>query len=106
MGKFTKFSDWEKTKYTAVEEEEQGKATTFENSELLAQIGDLVARRKAHIKNKNDFEAQILDIDIKLLKLDVEKNDLIEKRKHLAGAKEIAATRRVEGKRNDDDDDK
>lgn len=106
MGKFTKFSDWEKTKYTAVQEDGQGEATTIENAELLAQIGDLVARRKAHIKSKDDFEAQILDIDIKLLKLDVEKNDLIEKRKHLTGAKEIAATRRVEGKRNDDKDDK
>jgi|LakMenE01Jun11ns_1017448.scaffolds.fasta_scaffold8475804_1 hypothetical protein len=105
MGKFTKFSDWEKTKYSANEENEQ-KATTQENAELLAQIGDLVARRKDHIKRKDDFEAQILDIDIKLLRLDVEKNDLIEKRKHLSGAKEIAATRRVEGKRNDDKDDK
>ena len=106
MGKFTKFSDWEKTKYSAVKEEDQDAASTPENAELLAQIGDLVARRKAHIKSKDDFEAQILDIDIKLLKLDVEKNDLIEKRKHLTGAKEIAATRRVEGKRNDDKDDK
>ena len=105
MGKFTKFSDWEKSKYSTVKEEEQEKATTPENAELLAQIGDLVAKRKAHIKSKDDFEAQILDIDIKLLKLDVEKNDLIEKRKHLTGAKEIAATRRVEGKRNDDKDD-
>ena len=105
MGKFTKFSDWEKTKYTAVEEDGQEKKTSIENSELLAQIGDLVAKRKAHIKSKDDFEAQILDIDIKLLKLDVEKNDLIEKRKHLSAAKQIAATRRVEGKRNDDKDD-
>jgi hypothetical protein len=105
MGQFTKFSDWEKTKYSANEENDQ-KATTQENAELLAQIGDLVARRKDHIKRKDDFEAQILDIDIKLLRLDVEKNDLIEKRKHLSGAKEIAATRRVEGKRNDDKDDK
>jgi hypothetical protein len=104
MGKFTKFSDWEKTKYSSLEEDKNG-ATTPENAELLAQIGDLVAKRKAHIKSKDDFEAQILDIDIKLLKLDVEKNDLIEKRKHLTGAKQIAATRRVEGKRNDDDKD-
>ena len=103
MGKFTKFSDWEKTKYSAIKEEEK-EATTPENAELLAQIGDLVAKRKAHIKSKDDFEAQILDIDIKLLKLDVEKNDLIEKRKHLTGAKQIAATKRVEGKRNDEKD--
>lgn len=99
MGQFTKFSDWEKQKYSGLQEEtEQEPNTSEESAELLAQIADLVAQRKAHIKNKEDFEAQILEIDIKILKLEVEKNELKEKRKQLTGAKEIADKRRTEGK--------
>ena len=100
MGNFTKFSDWEKSKYSSVQEDavKQEKNSSEESAELLAQIADLVAQRKAHIKNKEDFEAQILEIDIKILKLEVEKNELKEKRKQLTGAKEIADNRRKEGK--------
>ena len=100
MAQFTKFSDWEKQKYSNLQEEdgEQEQNPSEESAELLAQIADLVAQRKAHIKNKEDFAAQILEIDIKILKLEVEKNELKEKRKQLTGAKEIAETRRKEGK--------
>jgi len=94
--KMTRFSDWEKMKYSA--NEEANADTSGANAELLAQIADLTNQRKAHIKNKQDFEAQILEIDIKLLKLEVDKNNLKEKRKQLAGASEIAKQKRTEGK--------
>jgi hypothetical protein len=96
--KMTKFSDWEKMKYSANEEAEAQEDTSGANAELLAQIADLTNKRKTHIKNKEDFEAQILEIDIKLLKLEVDKNNLKEKRKQLAGASEIAKNKRTEGK--------
>lgn len=99
MKQITKFKDWENTKYSVKEEQE--KPATENNAELLATLADLVAKRKVHIKNKEDFEAQILDIDIKLTKIEIEKNELQEKRKQLTGAKEIASIRRKEGKRND-----
>jgi hypothetical protein len=99
MGKFTKFSDWEKTKYAVAEKEDSD--NTEGGSELMAKIADLVTKRKAHIKNKEDFEAQILEIDIKILKLDLEKMDLKAKRQQLTGAKEIASKQRTEGKSYD-----
>ena len=98
MGKFTKFDEWEKSKNPVQEEETQ---TSEANAELLAQIADLVAKRKTHIKNKDDFEVQILDIDIKFLKAELEINELKEKRKQLTGAKEISLNRRREGKNKD-----
>lgn len=99
MKTITKFKDWENTKYSVKEEAEE--APSQKNAELLATLADLVAQRKIHIKNKEDFEAQILEIDIKLVKIEIEKNELQEKRKQLTGAKEIASVRRKEGKRND-----
>jgi hypothetical protein len=99
MGKFTKFSDWEKTKYAVAENDES--ESPEGGSELMAKIADLVAKRKSHIKNKEDFEAQILEIDIKMLKLDLEKLDLQAKRKQLTGAKDIASKQRTEGKSYD-----
>jgi len=99
MEKFTKFSEWEQAKYKAVQEEE--KPTESEaNATLLAEIADLTAKRKHYVKYKEDFKAQILDIDIKLLKLEVEKNNLKEKRRQLEGAEKIADEKRKEGKSN------
>lgn len=102
MGNFVKFNEWEKTKYTSVEEDKNSPDTTSEEvAELLAQISELTAERKTHIKNKNDFEAQIIDIDIKILKCQVEQCELKEKRKQLAGAKDISDKRKREGKNHD-----
>jgi len=100
MGKFTRFSDWEKNKYSVTEDSDDA-GSTEDGSKLLAKIADLVAKRKAHIKNKEDFEAQILEIEIKLLKLDLEKLDLTAKKEQLVGAKDIASKQRTEGKSYD-----
>jgi hypothetical protein len=100
MEKFTKFKDWESAKQNAVTEEQEV-PTSQSNAELLAQIADLTAKRKAHVKNSEDFEAQILEIEIKILKLEVDQNELKEKRKQLVGAKDIASKRRTEGKTNE-----
>ena len=99
MGQFTKFSEWEKSKYSANEEEGQD-AKSPGNAELIAKISDLVAERKAHIKNKEDFQAQILELDIKILKNELENRELAEKRKHLNDAKSLAENRRKEGRNN------
>lgn len=100
MGKFTKFSDWEHAKYKSVKEEE--KPTESEaTAELLAQIADLVSQRKKILKTGDDFKAQMLDIDIKLLKLEVDKNNLKEKRRQLEGASKITDERAKEAKSNE-----
>lgn len=102
MGNFIKFTDWEKSKYPMQEEQQEHTGSSEVNAEILAQIADLVAQRKSHIKNKEDFEAQILEIDIKILKAQLEINELKEKRKQIAGAKDIASNRRREGKNKED----
>jgi hypothetical protein len=98
MGQFTKFSEWEKTKYS--QNERQDVEAAPGNAEIMAKIADLVSERKAHIKNKDDFQAQILEIEIKILKNELMNNELKEKRKHLMEAKALAESRRKEGRTN------
>jgi hypothetical protein len=97
--KMTKFSDWESRKFRANEEEkEAARAKVDSNAKLLAEIADLEGKRKGHLKNKQDFEARILEVDIKLLKLEVEKNNLNDTREQLVAAHEISKSSRKEGK--------
>ena len=88
-----------KQKQPLVEEEE--KTLTDESAEIMAQLADLTSKRKTHIKNSDDFEAQVLEMDIKLLKLELEKIDIRGKRDQIVHAKKLAEARRKEGKGND-----
>jgi hypothetical protein len=104
MGQFTKFSEWESQKYNRKVEED---STTIkkdsekpENAALIAQLADVVKARKEAIRNKDDFEAQILEIESKLIKLDIERNDLVKKKADLVAARDISATERKEAKTN------
>jgi hypothetical protein len=106
MEKFTKFADWESRKYIRKVEEDSTNTTkepeqkNQENSALIAQLADVVKARKEAIRNKDDFEAQILEIESKLIKLDIERNDLVIKKADLVSARDISATERKEAKTN------
>jgi hypothetical protein len=105
---FIKFKDWENAKHNSVEEDASGefidKETSSdkntENAALIAQLNDVIMQRKQAIRDKHDYTAQILEIDAKLLKLAIEKNDLTKKKNDLEAAKEIAMINRKEGKTN------
>ena len=105
---FIKFKDWENAKHNSVEEDASGefidKETASdkntENAALIAQLNDVIMQRKQAIRDKHDYTAQILEIDAKLLKLAIEKNDLTKKKNDLEAAKEIAMINRKEGKTN------
>ena len=101
---FTKFSEWESQKYSKKIEEDASKVSkdskTPENAALIAQLADVVKSRKEAIRNKDDFEAQILEIESKLIKLDIDKNDLTKKKADLMAARDISATERKEAKTN------
>lgn len=101
---FTKFSEWESQKYSKKIEEDASEVSTDsktpENAALIAQLADVVKSRKEAIRNKDDFEAQILEIESKLIKLDIEKNDLTKKKADLMAARDISATERKEAKTN------
>jgi hypothetical protein len=111
MEKFVKFSDWESKKYSqsSVEEEtevasntdaKQSNANTTENAGLIAQLSDVEKARKEAIRNKDTFQSQILEIEAKLLKLSIERNDLSKRKADLELAKTIAAKTSKEGKTN------
>lgn len=104
MGQFTKFAEWESQKYNKKVEEDSSEikkeSDKVENAALIAQLADVVKARKEAIRNKDDFEAQILEIDSKLIKLDIERNDLAKKKADLVAARDISATERKEAKTN------
>ena len=76
MENYIKFSDWEANKFKAKTVEEDAKkevaqiaAEPSANAALIAQLADIEKARKEAIRNKNSFEAQILEIDRKSTRL-------------------------------------
>lgn len=108
MEKFIKFSDWENKRFSSKVEEDSTKqpsdVTTKEqssgNAELIAQLAHVTRERKEAIRNKEDFQAQILDIEMKLIKLEIERNDLVKKKTDLESARQLSLTTNKEGKTN------
>jgi len=99
-----RFSDWEAKKYdAAVKEDTEEIKTAAEpsaNAGLIAQLADVEKARKEAVRNKESFQSQILEIESKLIKLDIERNDLTKKKQDLEHAKTIALTTSKEGKTN------
>jgi hypothetical protein len=104
MAKFTKFSEWETKKYNKVVEEEKDTTHKKEdgspNSALLARLADAIKDRKDAIRDKDDFRAQILDVEAKLIRLEIDRNDLAKKKADLIAAQQLASVTRKEGKTN------
>lgn len=99
-----RFSDWEAKKYdAAVKEDAEEIKTAAEpsaNAGLIAQLADVEKARKEAVRNKESFQSQILEIEGKLIKLEIERNDLTKKKQDLEHAKTIALTTSKEGKTN------
>jgi hypothetical protein len=75
-------------------------------AELIAKLDDLQAERRKLMKDSHKLEAQLLDIDIKLTRNDIEKLELEERRGKIKKAIEISKETRKEGKiRNEDGED-
>lgn len=104
METYMRFSDWEAKKYdAAVKEDTEEIKTAAEpsaNAGLIAQLADVEKARKEAVRNKESFQSQILEIESKLIKLDIERNDLTKKKQDLEHAKTIALTTSKEGKTN------
>lgn len=105
MENYIKFSDWEAKKYqsASVQEDAEEKKITAEpsaNAGLIAQLADVEKARKDAVRNKENFQSQILDIEAKLIKLEIERNDLTKKKLDLEHARTIALTTSKEGKTN------
>jgi len=100
--KFIKFSDWEASKAKSLKEESNNKKETKnpDNSELIAKLSDLQRERKQAIRDSRDFDAQILEVESKIIKLDIQRNDLQKKLEELQSAKVISEKERREGRTN------
>jgi uncharacterized protein (DUF3084 family) len=99
----TKFADWEKAKYSVKEDNEKKTEEKKDSSSahLIAELEDLTEKRKKALREKDSYEAQILELEIKLKKLDIEKADLQKKQKDLSEAREIAKKTKLEGRTHD-----
>jgi hypothetical protein len=99
-----RFSDWEAKKYDAAVKEDAAEIKTAAepsaNAGLIAQLADVEKARKEAVRNKESFQSQILEIEAKLIKIEIERNDLTKKKQDLEHAKTIALTTSKEGKTN------
>ena len=86
---FTTFTDWKSAK-TSIEETTSAEQTSPKNAEILSQIAELSSKRKEFVRNKKDLNVQILDVEIAILKLDLEKNQLMAKKADLEQAKALS----------------
>ena len=98
----TKFADWEKAKYSVVEDKEKkAEEKDPSSAQLIAELEDLTERRKKAVREKDSYESQILELDIKLKKLEIERADILKKQKDLSEARDIAKKKNIEGRSHD-----
>lgn len=101
--KFVRFSDWESKRFQKVEEdgvEAPAKTEAPGNAALHARLAEIIKVRRESVRSKDDIKTQILDIETKLIRLDIEKNDLLKRKVDLQSAYEIASKTQLEGKTN------
>jgi len=104
--KFVKFSDWESNKYKSVDEDgaqASSKAAAAEGSnsaELHANLASLANTRREAVRVKDDIRVQIIDLEIRLMKLEIERNDILKKKAELESAHTINKKVSTEGKTN------
>ena len=100
MKKMIKFNEWEQVKLGSFKEVTETDAGTDDTviADLIARLDELTMARKRLINNANNIEAQILEVDIRLINLEMEKHDLENKKKQLQKAQDISKERNVECK--------
>jgi hypothetical protein len=96
---FTTFTDWKSAK-TSIEETTSAEQTSPKNAEILSQIAELSSKRKEFVRNKKDLNVQVLDVEIAILKLDLERNQLMAKKADLEQAKALSLQTSKEGINN------
>lgn len=99
MSKFTNFKSWKSNQQKAVKEEDtqqpnKDKNVVSGNAELLALIEDLSNKRNLASRAKDGIGRQIYDLDIRVAQLEMQKNELLSKKKDLENAKSLAETKK------------
>lgn len=95
MARFTNFKDWKTGRKPVTEEQapqEQPKVPG--NAELLALIEELGEKRNEASRANDGIGRQIHDLDIRVAKLEMQKNELLAKKKELEEARQISEVRK------------
>lgn len=106
MTKFTNFKTWKTDKSN----EAAGEATPVEpaehslpaNADLLTLIEELSDKRNLASRNNDGLGRQIYDIDIRVAKLEMQKNELVAKKKDLESARSISEKKKRLPRNNHD----
>jgi len=107
MARFTAFKDWKLGKRVSTVKEGEKKEdekipAAPGNAELLALIDELSLKRNEATRANDGLGRQVHDLDIRIAKLDMQKNELLSKREALKGAKEISETSKRKPRSNHD----
>lgn len=99
MSRFTNFKSWKTNQQKAVKEEdiqqpEKGGSQLPGNAELLALIEELSDKRNSASRANDGIGRQIYDLDIRVAKLEMQKNELLSKKRDLENAKSLAETKK------------
>jgi len=95
MARFTNFKDWKTGRKPMVEDAPQVDSPKIPgNAELLALIEELGEKRNAASRANDGIGRQIHDLDIRVAKLEMQKNELLAKKKELEEAREISEVRK------------
>jgi len=99
MSRFTNFKSWKTDQQKAVKEEDTQQPKKVEaevagNAELLALIEELSDKRNLASRANDGIGRQIYDLDIRVAKLEMQKNELLSKKKDLENAKSLAEAKK------------
>lgn len=104
MARFTNFKDWKNNIQSSItEDQEKVEAPKVPgNAELLALIEELGEKRNEASRANDGIGRQIHDLDIRVAKLEMQKNELLAKKKELEEAKTISEVRKRVPRANHD----
>lgn len=110
MAKFDNFKSWKNQRSIQVTEDSNKDSVKKENkdpeipgnSELLALIEELAIKRNAASRANDGLGRQIHDLDIRVAKLEMQKNELLAKKKDLEGARSISEVKKRTPRNNHD----
>lgn len=97
MARFNTFKDWKEGKSLKTEKKEELKEAPG-NAELLTLIEELDEKRNKASRENDGLGRQMYDIDIRVAKLEMQKNELLAKRKELEEAKNISEKKKRIGR--------
>jgi hypothetical protein len=94
MSKFTNFKDWRSGKNPVKESSSKKESSLPANAELIALIEELAEKRNQASRDNDGIGRQIYDLDIRVAKLEMQKNELLAKKSELEAAKNISEVRK------------